>query len=228
MSCNRVAIIGGGNLGAAVAEGILKMQVLEADKLYITRRRTHQLNHLKERGVNVLPSNVDAAAACDLIILAIKPYQVVDVIKEIKPALTAQKTLVSLVSGVSSEVLQKAAGSDIPVFRAMPNTAIGLGQSMTCISFDKPWADRLPVVEELFNQLGETAVINEELITAQTMKGASELILSSKAHPEREIDRVTTPMGITISGLNEMEHQGFSSSLIQGLITSYRKIEKSK
>jgi pyrroline-5-carboxylate reductase len=266
MSCSRVAIIGGGNLGAAVAEGILKMQVLEADKLYITRRRTHQLNHLKERGVNVVPSNVDAAAACDLIILAIKPYQVVDVIKEIKPALTAQKTLVSLVSGVSSEVLQKAAGSDIPVFRAMPNTAIGLGQSMTCISFDKPWADRLPVVEELFNQLGETAVINEELmaaatvlgscgiafalrfmraamqggieigfsaemaqlITAQTMKGASELILSSKAHPEREIDRVTTPMGITISGLNEMEHQGFSSSLIQGLITSYRKIEKSK
>jgi pyrroline-5-carboxylate reductase len=64
------------------------------------------------------------------------------------------------------------------------------------------------------------------LITAQTVKGAAELLLQRGAHPEQEIDKVTTPRGCTIAGLNEMEHQGFSSSLIRGIVASYKKIAK--
>ncbi len=263
---NKVAIIGGGNLGGAIVEGILKTQTMAAENVYITRRRTHLLDHLKEKKVNVIASNIEAVTACSIIILAIKPYQVIDILQEVRSALTPDKLVISLVAGVSIDVLQKAAGADIPIFRAMPNTAIALGESMTCIAFDRRWSDKLEVVESFFKGLGETAIINEELmaaatvlgscgiafalrfmraamqggieigfsaemaqfITAQTMKGASELILKSNHHPEREIDKVTTPMGITISGLNEMEHQGFSSSLIQGLVTSYKKIEKKK
>ena len=149
---------------------------------------------------------------------------------------------------------------------AMPNTAIALCESITCLSFDPKWEEQKETIISLFNLLGTTAVINEELmaaatvlgscgiafalrfmraamqggieigfsaemaqfITAQTMKGASELILKSNHHPEREIDKVTTPRGITISGLNEMEHQGFSSSLIHGLITSFEKMGGAK
>ncbi len=64
------------------------------------------------------------------------------------------------------------------------------------------------------------------LIAAQTVKGAAELLLEKGAHPEQEIDKVTTPKGCTIAGLNEMEHQGFSSSLIKGIVASYDKIAK--
>jgi pyrroline-5-carboxylate reductase len=64
------------------------------------------------------------------------------------------------------------------------------------------------------------------LIAAQTVKGAAELLLKKGTHPEQEIDKVTTPKGCTIAGLNEMEHQGFSSSLIKGLVASYDKIAK--
>ena len=60
------------------------------------------------------------------------------------------------------------------------------------------------------------------------MRGAAGLILENGQHPEKEIDKVTTPMGVTISGLNEMEHNGFSSSLIKGLVTSYTKISSMK
>ena len=63
-----------------------------------------------------------------------------------------------------------------------------------------------------------------KIIAAQTVKGAAELLIEGGHHPEDEIDKVTTPMGCTIAGLNEMEHQGFSSSLIKGIITSYTKI----
>lgn len=264
MTGKRIAIIGGGNLGTAVVDGILKMGAVPASNLFITRRKTHLLERFQEVGVNVLSDNVEAVSQCDMVILAIKPYQVLNVLEEIQPCLNESKIVVSLVAGVGCEALQQVAGPSVPVFRAMPNTAISLGESMTCIAFDRRWKEYLQEVESLFGELGQTAVINEELmaaatvlgscgiafalrfmraamqggieigfsaemaqqITAQTMKGASELILKSKNHPEREIDKVTTPMGITISGLNEMEHEGFSSSLIQGLVTSYRKIEK--
>jgi pyrroline-5-carboxylate reductase len=65
-------------------------------------------------------------------------------------------------------------------------------------------------------------------ISAQTIKGAADLLIQKGTHPEDEIDKVTTPRGVTISGLNEMEHQGFSSSLIKGLLTSFNKIENGK
>jgi pyrroline-5-carboxylate reductase len=61
-------------------------------------------------------------------------------------------------------------------------------------------------------------------IVSQTIKGAAELIIQNGTHPEEEIDKVTTPKGCTIVGLNEMEHSGFSSALIKGIVTSYEKI----
>ena len=65
-----------------------------------------------------------------------------------------------------------------------------------------------------------------KLMAAQITKGAAQLILLNNTHPEAEIDKVTTPKGITITGLNEMEHSGFSSSIIKGLLASYNKIER--
>ena len=65
-------------------------------------------------------------------------------------------------------------------------------------------------------------------IAVQTAKGAAFLILAHNSHPEVEIDKVTTPQGCTIEGLNEMEHQGFSSSLIKGVMTSFNKINHMK
>lgn len=63
-------------------------------------------------------------------------------------------------------------------------------------------------------------------IATQTVKGAASLLLERGLHPESEIDKVTTPQGITIAGLNEMEHQGFSSALIKGISLSYSKFVK--
>jgi pyrroline-5-carboxylate reductase len=76
-------------------------------------------------------------------------------------------------------------------------------------------------------EIGFGADVAQQIV-AQTVKGATELILQTGHHPEQEIDKVTTPKGITISGLNEMEHQGFSSALIRGLLVSFNKINSSK
>ncbi|MEJ2494192.1 MAG: pyrroline-5-carboxylate reductase dimerization domain-containing protein, partial [Ignavibacteriaceae bacterium] len=64
------------------------------------------------------------------------------------------------------------------------------------------------------------------LMAAQTAKGAASLLVDVESHPESEVDKVTTPRGCTISGLNQMEHNGFSSALIKGIITSAEKAAK--
>ena len=63
-------------------------------------------------------------------------------------------------------------------------------------------------------------------MSMQTALGAASLLIETDTHPEQEIDKVTTPRGCTITGLNEMEHQGLSSSLIQGLVASFNKINE--
>ncbi|WP_018464336.1 pyrroline-5-carboxylate reductase family protein [Segatella paludivivens] len=65
-------------------------------------------------------------------------------------------------------------------------------------------------------ELGFKADIAKDIVL-QTVKGAVELLQANGNHPEAEIDKVTTPGGLTIKGLNEMEHAGFTSAVIRGL-----------
>ncbi len=260
----KIAIIGGGNLGTAIAEGLLKSGYSEPGSLYITRRNPALLQPLQNRGVNVLADNRTAVQDAGIVLLCVKPFQVVDVLREIAPVLGAGQVLVSVVTGVSLQELGEIAGKEQVLFRAMPNTAIAIQESMTCLSYHQAEAEQVREVNALFSRLGKVVTIDEKLmdaatvlgacgtayamryiraniqggieigfdaltasiIAAQTVKGAAELLLQKGSHPEQEIDRVTTPKGCTIAGLNEMEHRGFSSSLIRGLVASYRKITR--
>jgi pyrroline-5-carboxylate reductase len=212
----------------------------------------------------VSSDNKEAIGYADLVLLCIKPFQVNDVLAEAKEQLRSSHVVVSAVTGVTIEQIEKLIGTDISIVRAMPNTAIAIQESMTCISYRQLKREQLEYVEDVFNQLGQVTIIDEKLmdastvlgacgiayalrfiraniqggieigfdaatatlIASQTVKGAAELLIQTGHHPEQEIDKVTTPKGCTIAGLNEMEHQGFSSSLIKGIVASYRKIAK--
>ncbi len=266
MENKKIAIIGVGNMGGAIAVGLVKSGFVAASDIFVSDRKESTLDKLKKLGVNTLNNNFEAAKNADVIIVAVKPYHIEGVISEIKPELNTDKIFISIVAGVGINELGEMAGVDIPIFRVMPNTAIALQESLTCISANGNTVQYKDYVIELFNKLGKTVEIQEELmaaatvlsscgiayalryiraamqggieigfgaemaqfITAQTVKGATELVLQSGNHPEREIDKVTTPRGVTITGLNEMEHKGFSASLIQGVLASYKKIDSSE
>jgi pyrroline-5-carboxylate reductase len=259
----KIAIIGGGNLGAAMAEGLINSGFVLPNHLIVTRRNIAALKSLEERGVMVSNDNAEAVKYADWVVLAVKPFQVKEVLTQIQPFLNVKKhSLISVVTGVWIKDLQEIVGNDFALFRAMPNTAIAIQESMTCICAHGANQDQLSYVADFFEQLGKSVFIEEKLmdaatvlgacgtayamryiraniqggieigfsaataslIAAQTVKGAAELLLQRNTHPEQEIDKVTTPKGCTIAGLNEMEHQGFSSSLIKGIVTSYKKI----
>lgn len=260
----KIAIIGGGNLGTAIAEGLLKSKFCKPADITITKRNIATLKQLADKGVNVTANNNEAVKKSELVLLAVKPFQVSDVIAALRKDLHTKHVLVSVITGVSLTDLATMAKKKIPVFRAMPNTAIAIQESMTCISHANATAPQTAFVKGLFETVGKVVMIEDKLmdaatvlgacgtayamryiraniqggieigfssttaalIAAQTVKGAAELLLQKGSHPEQEIDKVTTPKGCTIAGLNEMEHQGFSSSLIKGIATSYHKIAK--
>jgi len=260
----RIAIIGGGNLGSAIAEGLLNSKFNKATEIIVTKRHTATLQTLKDKGIEITNNNNEAVRKSDVIILAVKPFQVSEVLNGIKNELDKNKIFISVVTGVLINDMQEVLQQKLPLFRAMPNTAIAIQQSMTCICSSNASQKEVKYVNELFEKLGKVVTIDEKLmeaatvlgacgiayalrfiraniqggieigfdaatasiIAAQTIKGSAELLIQTGNHPEQEIDKVTTPKGCTIAGLNEMEHRGFSSSLIRGVVVSYKKIAK--
>ncbi len=260
---NKIAIIGAGNLGSAIAEGLIKKSVFSANQLIATRNQLHFIEHLKEKGIHITANNSEAVREANIIILCVKPYKVKELITELNPVLTSDKILITVVTGLSLKSYEDLVKSPLKIFRAMPNTAASVEESLTCICSNTTDKETTRVVQTIFNAIGETVFIQEELMNAatvvgacgiayvlrfmramiqggieigfdaqtaskivnQTVKGAAQLLIENGLHPEQEIDKVTTPKGCTIAGLNEMEHQGFSSSLIKGIKTSFEKID---
>ena len=262
MDFSNIAIIGGGNLGSAIAKGIVSLNIFGKENVRICEKRTLRVKFLQELGFNVIDSNLNETIRnADTIIISVKPQQFYKLLEDLKQLLKPGQILISTVTGISLAEIEKIIGKH-PTVRIMPNTAIEIKESMTCICFNNTSKQQEDQVVTLFDQLGQTILLQEELLDAvtvlgacgiafalrfiraatqggieigfsaevsqyivsQTVKGAARLLYENNSHPESEIDKVTTPQGITISGLNEMEHQGFSSSVIKGLITSYNKL----
>ncbi len=258
-----VAILGAGNIGAAIGKGLVESGRFAAGSVALTRRKLHLLDDFKRQGFIVLGDNRQAVRDASIVIIAVEPQQINALLDEIRPDLNAERHLViSVVSGVSIAQILARLGQRMDVVRAMPNTAIAIGQSMTCLAANVSRGTALQDATAVFESVGTTLVLDEDqmvaatalgacgvafflrairaasqggieiglhhdealAIAAQTAKGAASLLLSMGKHPEDEIDKVTTPRGCTIAGLNQMEHEGFSSAMIKGVVTSAQKL----
>ena len=249
----KVAIIGAGAMGGAIAEGALKGQA--AEEIIVSNPSSGKLKRFADAGAQTTTDNRQAVAEAHMVVLAVKPWLVEVVLKEIRDLLTEEKTLVSVAAGISSEQLRQWSGGDCKIFIAIPNIAIAQRQSMTFITPVKTLDEDIEKVKNFFDEMGENCICDEEHLEAgmalascgiayafryiraaseggvelgfkarqsqeivmQTLKGAVALLEVEGLHPEEAIDQVTTPGGLTIKGLNEMEHAGFTSSVIRGL-----------
>ncbi|NKI31652.1 pyrroline-5-carboxylate reductase [Croceivirga thetidis] len=259
----KIAIIGAGNLGLSIAKGILHSN--GATTMYLTKRNTSEIKEFEKYGnVTVTADNAEAVKNSDILIFAVQPGHFEAILFDIKDLLTENHVVISTITGFSIARMESVIGNDKYIVRSMPNTAISVGKSMTCICSNGLGKKRIDLAKAIFNRMGHSMEIPEEQMQAATVicasgiafwmrlirattqgaiqlgfdakeaqelamhtcNGAASLLVESGSHPEQEIDRVTTPKGCTIEGLNEMEHQGLSSSLIQGIVTSYKKISE--
>ncbi len=264
-SKKNVAILGGGNIGLAIAKGLETSNLYPSEKIYITKRKIDSLNSYAEKGFKITENNKKASADSEILIIAVQPKQLSELLTDIKDVVDEKRHLIiSVVSGASIKMIKELIGKNVEVIRAMPNTAIAIHESMTCLAADTKTNGALTIAKEIFDSVGKTLIIEEELMVpatalcacgiafflrairaasqggieigfhsedaifmaAQTAKGAASLLVKTNNHPESEVDKVTTPRGITISGLNQMEHNGFSSAMIKGITTSADKASK--
>jgi len=259
----KLAIIGAGNLGIAIAEGLITTNAITT--LYLTKRNPDAIQSFEEyKGVKVTSDNRLAVQNSDILIFAVQPSQFEVILNDVKDLLNDKHVLISTITGFTISRMEAIIGTDHYIIRSMPNTAISVGKSMTCICSNEKGKKRIDLAKAIFNRLGTSISIPEEKMQAatvicasgiafwmrlirattqgaiqlgfdakeaqemamQTCSGAASLLIESGNHPEQEIDKVTTPKGCTIEGLNEMEHGGLSSSLIKGIVASFEKINQ--
>lgn len=261
----KLAIIGAGNLGLAIAKGILHTN--GATTMYLTKRNIAEIKDFEKYGnVTVTTDNAEAVKNSDILIFAVQPGHFEAILQDVKDLLTEKHVVISTITGFSIEKMESIIGADKYIIRSMPNTAISVGKSMTCLCSNDLGKKRIDLAKAIFNRMGHSMEIPETQMQAATVicasgiafwmrlirattqgaiqlgfdakeaqelamhtcNGAASLLIESGSHPEEEIDRVTTPKGCTIEGLNEMEHQGLSSSLIRGIVTSFERINNIK
>lgn len=250
-------------MGGALIEGFLKSGKVAKNEIVVGTPDEPGQERFRGMGLTVYADNREAVKEADIVIVAVKPWLVESVASEIGSRLKHNALIVSVAAGLPLAVLQEYFGGTSICFRVIPNIAAALGASMTFVACEERCDVYAPVVLDLFNTVGEAALIQEKLmdagmvsgscgtayalrylragmeasiemglsaglsrtVVAQTMKGAAELLLNSDLHPEAAIDQVTTPGGITIVGLNAMEHTGFTSAVIEGHLAAYRHVK---
>lgn len=255
-------------MGGATARGLAKGSIVATSDIYVSNPSTPKLKALKAEfeEINTTTDNVEAASAADMVVLAVKPWKVVEVLDQIKPHLDYRRQAVaSMVGGLGiaqlSEWLDKGDGILPATYLIIPNTAIATMSSMTFIASARSTEVQDTLLVDVFNELGEAMLVDEGLIPAgtslascgiayalryiraameggvelgfraddakrivmQTLRGAADILAANGSHPEAEIDRVTTPGGLTIKGLNAMEAAGFTPSVIEGLRASTKR-----
>ena len=255
----KIAIIGAGAMGGAMADGFIKSGAVKPADISVANPTAQKLEHFALQGASVTTDNKTAAEGADIIVIAVKPWLVEQVVNELKPVLNyTRQTIITVAAGISGNQFTAWLKKDDAVpqtFIVIPNTAIAVLASMTFIVPVNATADTTTTIKALFDNVGQTMVTDERHLSAgmtlascgiayamryvraaaeggvelgfkadmakdivlQTMKGAVELLQANGNHPEAEIDKVCTPGGLTIRGLNEMEHAGFTSAVIRGL-----------
>lgn len=255
----KIAIIGAGNMGGSIARGLTKGSMIEDLDIIVSNPSVDKLKKLRNEylGLSITQDNAEAAMGADIVILAVKPWLVEPVMRELK--LKSKQILISVAAGISFEELAHyVVAPEMPMFRLIPNTAISELESMTLVSARNTNDEQDKFILQLFSEMGTVMLIPEDKITAatalascgiayvlkyvqaamqagiemgirpkdamtmvaQSLKGAAALILNNDTHPSVEIDKVTTPGGITIKGINELEHNGFTSAIIQAMKAS--------
>lgn len=262
-----IVIVGGGNIGASITKGLIQGNNFKARDITVIDVNQAPLDDLIRYNPEIKTSlgSYDPVEQADIILLAVKPWLIKDVILDIKFKMNYEKQiLVSIAAGINIEemslnLLKHSEERPTPtIFRAIPNTAIAVKQSVTLIATNNASTEQKNLILSIFDELGTALLLDESKMAAgtaltscgiayffryvraamlagvemgfypeeaqkmivETMLGAAKLLKETGNNPEVEIDRVTTPGGIAIKGINELEANGFSNAIAKALKAS--------
>ena len=224
----KIAILGAGNMGSAIACGLVRSGKFQAEEIVCTARTETTLERLRTQcpGVRTTTDNAAAVRDAAVVMLAVKPWLTEALIREIRREIDPDRQ--SAIAVRQSMTFVAARGADEACTERVLGIFRELGEAMLV---DEPMLETGMILASCgiafaLRYVRASVEGGVELgcpagqathIVAATLRGAAELLLQRGEHPETEIDRVTTPGGITVRGLNEMEQAGFSAAVIRGL-----------
>ena len=171
----RVAVLGAGKMGGILLDAFLKNALLTPGQMMATVAHADRARVVGQRtGVRVGTDNLVAARSADVILLGVKPLQVVEVVRQIRPALTGDKMLVSFAASVKTRAIEDAAGCELAVVRAMPNTPATVGEGMSALCAGRFCsAEQMDLSKRMFETVGRAVVLDERHMDAVTALSGS-------------------------------------------------------
>jgi pyrroline-5-carboxylate reductase len=252
----KITIIGAGNMGGAIARACVAGTYFTHSDITCTARSSERLAGFAAHGFNATSDNRKAVEGADIVVFAVKPWLMEEVVRDVAPCLDLSRQIVaSVAAGVTFSQLSEWIGGSVAMFRVIPNTAIEVGSGVTFISSSNASSAQRSILLDMFSQMGYALEVEEDMMAAgtalascgiayamkyiqasatggealgfsseqacriveYTVKGAAELLLATGNQPQTEIDKVTTPGGMTQKGLAAMEGAGLDAAVRQGL-----------
>jgi len=166
----RVGFIGGGNMGEALIRGLIGANLVKPDFITATDVRADRAKELIDQfGVTAHSDNARCVRDADVVILAVKPQIMSDVLRDIAPAVESRHLLISIAAGVATATIRAALGKDARIIRVMPNTPALVLQGAAAVAKGKGLErDDLATAQEIFGAVGRVVVLDEELMDAVT------------------------------------------------------------
>lgn len=252
----KVTIIGAGNMGGAIARALAGLSGLKSSDITCTARSEGTLEKYAQAGFCTTTDNHIAVKGADLVVFAVKPWFMEEVMRDVTPHMDLERTIVaSVAAGISFQQMSSWLGGSPAMFSIIPNTAIEVGAGVTFISSCNATEHQRGLISDMFSHMGYALEIEEDKMAAgtalascgiayamkyiqasadageslgfsaeqagkiveYTVKGAASLLLSTGNPPQVEIDKVTTPGGMTMKGLAAMEEAGFAQAVAAGV-----------
>ncbi|MGL4854011.1 MAG: pyrroline-5-carboxylate reductase [Lentisphaeria bacterium] len=242
----KIAIIGFGNMGSAIYNGLLKAELVSQEQIVIIRR---------EDNANELIKGVD------VIILAVKPTMISEVASCVDLKRANNPLIISVAAGITLKYLKEVFGGHLNIVRAMINTPALVSEAMSALCGNET---QLPLASKLFSAIGLVEIVKEEQMDAiiaisgsapayvfmfiealadagvklglprdlaykmvsQTVKGSGELQLMTKLHPGVLKDQVCSPGGTTIAAVAQLEAAGFRNAIISAATECYQRVKE--
>ena len=254
----KLGIIGAGKIGEAILAGAFSRKLFAAENVILSvRTEAHRQDLEKRYAVKATLDNREVAKDSKIILMAVKPKSIVDVLNSIADVLEPDTLIISTAAGVPLDVIESRVPNYVAVIRTMPNLAVSVGEGMTVLSPGKNVSDsQLEIAKGLFGSVGRVITLEEQhmdavtglsgsgpayiyiviealadggvklglprdvatQLAAQTVLGAAKTVLETGEHPAKLKDQVTTPAGVTIDGILELEEGGLRVTLIKAVV----------
>jgi pyrroline-5-carboxylate reductase len=175
LSKKKVAFLGAGKMGGIILQALLKNGLLSPKSTFATVAHAERAKALSAKlKIKVGTKNAEAAPGADIIVIAVKPQVVEEVVSEISGVIGPKQLIISVAASVPTSMIEKNLLPNVPVIRAMPNTPCLLASGMTAICKGKhAGTDDLAIACHMFEVVGRTVVLDEKHMDAVTALSAS-------------------------------------------------------